>query len=106
MHVEEAPGRFCNRKRNTMGVENPASLSRCGVADSHRSASEPRQETAPQKTLKVHDEVKPLGAETANGLQPSASRSREDDDFIDTRISLQDLAPLRLDQPGQSGRRI
>src|SRR2546430_11436805 len=52
-----------------------------------------------QKTLKVHDEVKLLGAEQANGLEPSASRSREDDDFIDTRISFQDLAPLRLDQP-------
>src|SRR5438876_9455832 len=106
MQVEETPGRFCNRKRDTMGVENPASLSSCGVADSHRSASQPCQETATQKTLKVHDEVKPLGAEQANGLQPSASRSREDDDFIDTRISCQDLAPLPLDQPGQCGRRI
>src|SRR2546428_3925549 len=106
MQVEETPARFCNRKRDTMGVENPASLSSCGVADSHRSASQPCQETATQKTLKVHDEVKPLGAEQANGLQPSASRSREDDDFIDTRISFQDLAPLRLDQPGQCGRRI
>src|SRR2546430_12658976 len=59
-----------------------------------------------QKTLKVHDEVKLLGAEKANGLEPSANRSREDDDFIDTRISFQDLAPFRLDQPGQCGHRI
>src|SRR5213594_1326006 len=106
MHVEEAPGRLCNRKRDTMGVENPASLSSGGVADSHRSASQPGQETAPQKTLKVHDEVEPLGTETANGLEQSVRRSREDDDFIDTQISFQDLAPLRLDQPGQCSRRI
>src|SRR2546428_14170677 len=106
MQVEETPGRFCNRKRDTMGVENPASLSSCGVADSHRSARQPCQETTRQKTLKVHDEVKLLGAEQADGLEPSASRSREDDVLIDTRISFQDLAPLRLHQPGQCGRRI
>src|SRR3989442_7509136 len=97
MQVEETPGRFCNRKRDRMGVEIRASLSSCGVADSRTGASQPGQEAATQKTLKVHDEVKPLGAEQANGLEPSASRSREDDDFIDTRISFQDLAPLRLD---------